>query len=52
MKKTSLMCWLASKIWMWRLKKDYPNKMNDVAALYYYPQDLDQNPYSKYWVSE
>lgn len=52
MKKTSLMCWFASKIWMWRLKKDYPNKMNDVAALYYCPQGLDQNPYSKYWVSE
>lgn len=50
-KKTSLMCWLASKVWMWRLKRGYPNLMKDVAALYYYPQKLNQNPYSKYWIS-
>lgn len=50
-KKVSLSCWLASKVWMWRLKKSYPNLMKDVAALYYFPKDLNQNPYSKWWIS-
>jgi hypothetical protein len=49
-KKTSLMCRLASLIWMKRLKKDYPNGMKDACALYFKPQGLDQNPYSKWWV--
>jgi len=50
-KKTSFMCLLASLIWLRRLAKDYPNKMNDVAAIYYNPKGLDQNPYSKWWVT-
>lgn len=48
-KKVSLLCWLASKVWMWRLNKNYANGMKDVAAEYYFPKGLDQNPYSKWW---
>lgn len=52
LKKTSLICWLASKIWMWRLNKDYTNKMQSVAAIYYQPQGLGNNPYSKWWITD
>jgi hypothetical protein len=48
-KKTSLMCWLASQIWLRRLGKDYPNKMTDVAGIYYFPKG--DNPYSRWWVT-
>jgi hypothetical protein len=51
LKKVSLSCYLASLIFMWRLKKDYVNGIKDVASIYYYPQGLNQNPYSKWWVS-
>jgi len=47
---TSLMCWLASKIWYSRLYSDYPAGMNDVAAIYYQPKNT--NPYSKYWITK
>lgn len=51
-KKVSLSCYLASLVWMWRLNKDCGScLMKRVAAEYYYPQGLNQNPYSKYWVS-
>jgi len=51
LKKTSLWCWLASKIWFWRLKKYYGSDlMKAVAAIYYSPNGLNQNPYSKYWL--
>ena len=51
LKKTSLWCWLASKIWVWRLKKYYGSSlMKAVAGIYYSPNGLDQNPYSKYWI--
>jgi hypothetical protein len=49
LKKTSLMCWLGSKIWLWRLGKEYPNLMRDVAGIYYSP--VGNNPYQKYWVT-
>jgi hypothetical protein len=50
LKKTSLWCWLASKVWFWRLKKYYgPSLMKSVAAVYYSPNGLDKNPYSKWW---
>lgn len=51
LKKTSLSCWLASKIWFWRLKKYYgADLMKAVAAIYYSPNGLNNNPYSKWWV--
>lgn len=49
-KSTSLMCWLASKIWFSRLYRDYPAGMNDVAAIYYQPKNT--NPYAKYWITK
>lgn len=49
LKRNSILCYLASLIWKRRLYKDYPNGMQDVAAIYYYPQGLNNNPYSKYW---
>ena len=49
-KKTSILCWLASLIWNKRLANDYPNKMKDVASIYFSPNGLDNNPYSKYWI--
>ena len=49
-KPTSLMCWLASKIWFKRLYSVYPNGMKDVAAIYYQPKNT--NPYAKYWITE
>lgn len=45
----SLLCILASKLWYKRLYKDYKYGMRNVAAIYYYPQGLDANPFSKYW---
>lgn len=51
MKKTSLMCKLASIFWLKRLKKDYSNEMKDVAAIYYSPKGLNNNPYSKWWIT-
>ncbi len=50
-KKVSLLCYLASLIWIWRLNKDYANGMKDVAAEYYFPNGLNQNPYSKWWAT-
>jgi hypothetical protein len=49
-KRVSLMCWLASKIWLRRLHNDYgPTGMQAVAALYYSPNG--NNPYQKWWVT-
>jgi len=51
LKKTSLWCWLASKVWFWRLKKYYgADPMKSVTSIYYSPQGLNNNPYSKWWV--
>ena len=50
-KKRSVWCYLASLIWKRRLKKDYPNQMKDVAGIYYFPKGLNQNPYSKWWIT-
>ena len=47
---TSMLCWIASKIWFKRLYKDYPTGMQGVAAIYYQPNG--NNPYQKYWVTE
>lgn len=46
----SMLCKLASKLWYRRLRKNYPNGMKDVAALYYLPHGLNNNPYSTYWI--
>lgn len=46
---TSLMCFLASKIWYNRLYALYPNGMSDVAMIYY--QEKGNNPYGKYWIT-
>jgi hypothetical protein len=46
---TSLMCWIASKIWFKRLYNDYPTGMAGVAAIYYSP--ANNNPYEKYWIT-
>lgn len=52
LKKTSLLCWLASKVWLWRLNKYYGAAlMSAVAAIYYSPKGLGQNPYSKWWAT-
>jgi hypothetical protein len=49
-KKVSPFCYLASLIWMWRLKKDYgSDMMKAVASEYYEPNG--ENPYSKWWVT-
>lgn len=50
-KPYSFLCSLASKIWFKRLHKDYANGLKDVYGIYYYPQGLNNNPYSK-WVIE
>lgn len=49
-KSTSLMCYLAGKVWLKRLYKDYPNGMKGVAAIYYKPSP--DNPYSKWWITD
>ena len=52
-KPVSFMCWLAGKLWLWRLNKDYGAlEMKAVAGIYYYPQGLGNNPFSKYWVTD
>jgi hypothetical protein len=48
-KGSSILCRLAAWIWTNRLKKDYLNEMQDVAAIYYQPHPV--NPYSKYWIT-
>jgi hypothetical protein len=49
-KDVSLLCNLASKLWLKRLFKDYGSSgMNAVAAIYYQPQGA--NPYSRHWVT-
>lgn len=51
-KSVSLLCYLASIIWYRRLYRDYgPEGMRAVAAIYYSPKGLNNNPYSKYWVN-
>jgi len=47
---TSLLCWLASKIWLRRLYNAYPLGMTDVCQIYYQPKVT--NPYAKYWITE
>lgn len=47
-KPVSLMCWLAGKIWLRRLYKDFPNGMLGVAAIYY----QQGHPFAKYWITE
>ncbi|CAK9253121.1 unnamed protein product [Sphagnum jensenii] len=50
-KGVSLLCWLAGKVWLNRLYKQYgPTGMKAVAAIYYQPHPV--NPFSKYWVTE
>jgi len=50
-KDSSWLCSLASKIWYKRLYKDYGSDgMRAVAAVYYSPKGLGNNPFSKYWV--
>lgn len=43
-KGVSILCWLASKVWYWRLYKTYPTGMLGVAALYY----RDNHPFTRY----
>ena len=51
LKGQSLLCFLASKIWLSRLYKQYgPTGMKAVAAIYYQPQPT--NPYSTWWITE
>lgn len=45
--KVSLLNKLAYKIWLKRLRKDYPDDMRGVASIYYQPQG--NNPYMKHW---
>lgn len=47
-KGVSLMCWLASKVWLSRLYKDFPDGMIGVAKLYYQAG----HPFAKYWITE
>jgi hypothetical protein len=43
------MCWLAGKIWLWRLHKAYgADEMKAVAKIYY----KDSHPFQKYWITE
>ena len=52
-KGVSLMCWLAGLLWRNRLKGNFgAAEMQAVAATYYYPQGLGNNPFSKYWVTD
>lgn len=51
-KKASILVRLASAVWYNRLFSIYPNGMKDVAAIYFQPNELNQNPYSKYWVTK
>jgi hypothetical protein len=45
----SLLCRLASKIWLKRLYKDYgPTGMQAVAKIYY----KDNHPFQRYWITE
>ncbi len=45
--KRSLLCWLAYKVWLRRLYKDYAGGMSDVAKIYYGP--AGDNAYSRWW---
>lgn len=47
--KVSLLCKLAYKVWLSRLKRDYSDEMRGVAAIYYKPEG--DNPYSRWWVT-
>lgn len=50
-RKVSLLCWLASKVWLNRLYHDYgPTGMKAVAAIYYNPPGA--HPFAKYWVTD
>jgi hypothetical protein len=52
-KPVSLMCWLAGLLWLNRLKGAYgAPEMQAVAGIYYYPQGLGNNPFSKYWITD
>jgi hypothetical protein len=51
LKKVSLLCYLGSLVWMWRLKKVFGlDMMKAVCGIYFQPNGLNQNPYSKYWI--
>lgn len=51
LKPVSPLCWLASKVWLWRLYSDYgPTGMKAIASLYYQPQPA--NPYSIWWITK
>lgn len=47
--KTSLLNWLAFRVWKNRLYKDYPDGMKGVAEIYYQPSG--KNPYSDWWIT-
>jgi hypothetical protein len=44
----SFLCRLATKVWTKRLLKDYPNGMKDVYGVYFQPNGIGNNPYSKW----
>ncbi len=46
-KSVSLLCWLASLLWLRRLYKTYPDGMKGAAKVYYEPG----HPFIKYWVT-
>jgi hypothetical protein len=49
--RVSPLCWLASRVWLWRLYRAYgPTGMRAVASLYYQPHP--DNPFAKYWITE
>lgn len=51
LKPVSITCWLASRVFLWRLYRQYgPTGMEEVASQYYQPNG--QNPYSEYWVTD
>lgn len=47
--KVSLMCWLASKIWLWRLYGTYGDTGMQAVAKIYYTGD---HPFQRYWVTK
>lgn len=47
--KVSPLCWLASKVWLWRLYNTYGSDGMQVVAKMYYQAG---HPFAKYWITE
>ena len=51
-KNYSMLCKLASIVWMNRLYSTYPTGMQGVALIYYKGDGTNPHPFAKYWVTK